>query len=337
MAWPPRMPRWIDRDRQLLFILPLYAFLSVISLRMKLAVTPLWFTGYMVDKHQALMHGVHPNNEQSRVLQYLIPEAIRLVTGASVANAYAFQRWLFIFLAFAVFHQFMRKWLRPGLCFAGASLLAALIPFTHRAELQESAPLLALMFVSALWAIRDGKKWSFCLLLLVGALVNETILVLAMGWYVVQAPRLFGRGAPRAAVETAILSAPAFLAAGAIRYATRLQPHLGGAWHLPDNIHEMGRGLLHSPFDWYRLPHLGIFFLFSVLWIYPFIRFRAQPHFFRRMSLVVPVFVVAHMLTGIILETRQMIPLAFLLIPMSLLTMFPEDAAQALPGPGAQQ
>jgi hypothetical protein len=326
MAWAFRAPRWLQRDPQLAFVLPLYAFLSVVSLRLKLAVTPLWFTGHMVEKHQSLMRGTHANNEQSRVLQYLIPDALRLVGGSSVANAYAFQRWLFIFLAFAVFHLFMRKWFRHGMCFAGVSFLAALIPFTHRAELQESAPLLALMFVAALWAIRDGKKWTFCALLLVGALVNETILVLAMGWYVVQAPRLLGRDTPRVAAEAALLSAPAFVVAAAIRYATRFSPHLGGAWHWPDNIHEMGVGLLRSPFDWYRVPHLGIFFLFSVIWIYPFVRFKSQPRYFRRISLVVPVFVFAHMLTGIIAETRQMIPLAFILIPMSLFTMFPEEA-----------
>jgi hypothetical protein len=177
MRWPLRLPRWIGHDRQWLMILPLYAFLSVISVRLKIAMAPLWLTGHLVGKHQALLDGTHPNNEQSRLLQYLFPEAIRMVTGASVANAYVFQRWLFIFLAFAVFHQFMRRWLRPALCFAGVLLLAALIPFTHRAELQESAPLLALLFVACLWAIRDGKRPLFCLVMLIGAITNETLLV----------------------------------------------------------------------------------------------------------------------------------------------------------------
>jgi hypothetical protein len=328
MEWRLPIERWIGRNRQMLFILPLYAFLSLISLRLKLAMAPLWLTGHIVAKHQALLDGTHPNNEQSRLLQYLIPEGMRLLFGAGVANAYAFQRWLFIFLAFAVFHQLMRRWFRPALCFAGVSLLAALIPFTHRAELQESAPLLALLFVLGLWAIRDGKKSPFCLVMLVGAITNETLLVLAMGWYVVQAPRLLGRGSVRVAGETALLSAPAFIVAGAIRYATRFHLHAGGAWHWPDNIDLMAKGLMRSPFDWYRVPHLGIFFLFSVLWIYPFIRFKSQPQFFRRLSLVIPVFVFAHLLTGIIMETRQMIPLAFILIPMGLIAMFPEEVVE---------
>jgi hypothetical protein len=328
MPWPFTTPRWVFRNRQILVILPLYAFLSLTSLRIKVAMTPLWTTGYLVAKHQALLDGTHPNNEQSRLLQYLFPEAVRILTGVSVAGAYAFQRWLFVFLTFAVFHQLMRRWLAPGLCFAGVSLLAALIPFTHRAELQESAPLLALMFVAGLWAIRDGKRYAFCLILLIGALANETILVLAMGWYAARARNLFGRDFPRVAAETALVSAPALAVTGAIRYATRFQPHLGGAWHWPDNIGGMGSGLLHSPFDWYRVPHLGVFFLFSVLWIYPFVRWKAQPAFLRRVSLIVPVFVFAHMLTGIIAETRQMIPLAFILIPMSLLAMFPDEAVR---------
>jgi hypothetical protein len=181
--------------------------------------------------------------------------------------------------------------------------------------------------VLGLGAIRDGKKGAFCLILLVGAITNETILVLAMGWYLVQASRVIGRDSLRVAADTAFLSAPAFAVAGAIRYATRSAPHLGGAWHLPDNLHEMAVGLARNPLQWYRVPHLGILFVFSVLWIYPFVRFKSQPRFFRRMSAVVPVFVVAHMLTGIIAETRQMIPLGFIVIPMSLLTMFPEESA----------
>ena len=328
MLWPLRIPRWVDRDRQLLFVLPLYAFLSVLSLRLKLAMTPMWLSGHIAVDHQSLLAGTHANNEQSRLLQYLVPEALRIVSGCSVANAYAFQRWLFVFLAFAVFHQFMRRWLRPGLCFGGVSLLAALIPFTHRNDVQESAPLLTLLFVLGLWAIREEKKYWFCLVLLVGALTNETILVLALGWYVVQAPKLIGRDAPRVAAETALLSAPAFVVGGAIRYATRFSPHLGGSWHWPDNIRGIGAGLMRNPFDWYRVPHLGIFFVFSVLWIYPFVRFERQPRYFRRISVIVPVFVAAHMITGIIMETRQMIPLAFIVIPMSLITMFPDEVVR---------
>ena len=60
----------------------------------------------------------------------------------------------------------------------------------------------------------------------------------------------------------------------------------------------------------------------------PFVRFERQPRYFRRISVIVPVFVAAHMITGIIMETRQMIPLAFIVIPMSLITMFPDEVVR---------
>jgi hypothetical protein len=319
---------WRDAHRRDLLLAPVYAGLSLISLRLKLAAAPLWLTEHMVQKHQSLLAGTHPNNEQSRVLQWLVPEAIRAVTGASIPGAYAFVRWLFVFLAFVAFDAFLRPFLRPALRFGAVALLAALLSFTHRAELQESAPLLMLLFVLALDAIRGERRFAFAVLMLLGALTNETMLILPMGWALVRPPRVLSLATARSIGESALLAAPAFAAAGALRWWTRHAPHLGGAWHWPDNVGGILRGLRMSPLDWYRVPNLGLFFLFGALWIYPLIGLRAQPRFFQRMLLIVPPFLAAHLITGIIGETRQMIPLGFLLIPMSLRSIFGDDAIE---------
>jgi len=61
-----------------------------------------------------------------------------------------------------------------------------------------------------------------------------------------------------------------------------------------------------------------ILFIFGAFWVYPFLHIQKQNDFLRRASIIIPPFVVIHFLTGVIAEVRQMLPLAFLLIPMGL-------------------
>ena len=79
-----------------------------------------------------------------------------------------------------------------------------------------------------------------------------------------------------------------------------------------------------SPFLYWQAVFLYIFFIFGLLWIFAYLKFKNKPLFLRRASLMVPLFVVCHLLTGKIEEVRQMLPLAFIIIPMGMIYMFPE-------------
>ena len=52
------------------------------------------------------------------------------------------------------------------------------MPLTYFNHLQESAPLLALTFLLALWAIRERRTLVYTSVLFVGAFNNETMLFL---------------------------------------------------------------------------------------------------------------------------------------------------------------
>jgi hypothetical protein len=57
------------------------------------------------------------------------------------------------------------------------------IPFLIK-DLQESAPLLMLLFILGLWVLREKKDLLFGLLLILGGgLTNETMLVMAAGYF----------------------------------------------------------------------------------------------------------------------------------------------------------
>ena len=109
------------------------------------------------------------------------------------------------------------------------------------------------------------------------------------------------------------------IAVGTIRYVNWGSPHLGGAWHLPDN--------LEGIFSW-NVQFWGIFFIFGVLWVYAFLRYGKKPLFLKRASLMMPFFIAAHLFTGIIVEIRQMLPLSFIVIPMALFYIY-QDLADA--------
>jgi hypothetical protein len=63
------------------------------------------------------------------------------------------------------------------------------------------------------------------------------------------------------------------------------------------------------------------------LWVYALLGLRRKPRFMRRATVVVPFFVLGHLLTGVIGEVRQMVPLGFVLIPSALWYLAPPTRA----------
>jgi hypothetical protein len=222
------MPFWKQKEFWVFF--PIYFFLSFIELTMKLqAVYVSWFEGKLVENHILLWGFQYYNNEQSRLLQWVIPQAIIKITHISIPHAYMVQRFAFVFLAFLCFHYYMRKWLSPGESFAGLAFLAAVMPLTYPGDLQESAPLLMLLFVLGLWAIREYRTLLFELILIIGSITNETLLILVAVYFFYQFRWVHPKKMnSRAVVEfftlvghTALIALLPFAITVSIRYITR--------------------------------------------------------------------------------------------------------------------
>lgn len=314
--------------KELLIFSPIYFFLSFINLRVKLLVTPDWLNGVLIYHHKLLLQLNYTNNEQSRLLQFYIPELFHRLFSLSIEHAYILQRWMFVFLAFICFHKYLRKWFSVQESFSGVLFLAAIMPLSYFNHLQESAPLLLLTFLLGLWAIRESKTTSLMIVFLIGGLNNETMLILPLVYFLYNYKASKLKDLVILCRNTFLISLPLLLTIGPIRYITRNRPHLGGAWHLPDNLSGILSQLQANFFDFYRAHYLYIFFIFAVFWIYAFIQYKEKPLFLKRASLMVPFFIVAHLLTGIIKEVRQMLPLSFIIIPMALFYIYPFKARQ---------
>jgi hypothetical protein len=301
-----------------------YFFLSLINLRAKLVVTPAWFDGTLSGNHQKLLSFEYMNNEQSRLAQFAVPEAIVRLTGCEIETAYIAQRWAFVLCAFICFHLYQRKWFDEAMCFTGVVCLSAVMPLTYIGDLQESSPLLMVMFLLILWSIRDGGTVQYAVLLLLGALVNETVLVLPAVFFFYRWPGWTLWPILRLGMLTLATSLPASAYTTAIRYATWDNPHLGGdriqfTW----NLSGIARDAASLPIDLWRARFLFFVFVFGAFWLLAFVDYFKKPLFLRRAALVIPLFILAHLITGKINECRQMIPLAYIVLPMGLMKLFP--------------
>lgn len=309
--------------RELLKFGWVYFFMTLINLRVKMLLTPAWNDGILERNHKLLLAFQYTNNEQSRLLQFYIPELFRYLFGLSISHAYILQRWLFVFLAFLCFHFYLRKWFDAKLAFVGVLFLAAIMPLSYYDHLQESAPFLLLTFLLALWAIREHHTLWYMVVLGIGAFNNETILFLPSVFFCYNFKSFDFRSLVRLSLKTLGSCLPACFVVGTIRYINRDRPHLGGAWHWPSNVDGI---LKHSQMfllDYWQATYLYIFFIFGAFWLYAFLRYSKKPLFLQRAALTIPLFIILHLLTGIITEVRQMLPLSFVIIPMALFYLFP--------------
>ncbi len=303
-----------------------YFFAAFINLRVKLLVTPTWFDGVLESNHKRLLVFQYSNNEQSRLLQFGIPEALKYLFHLSTVHAYILQRWLFIFLVFLCFHFYLRKWFDAKLAFAGVLFLAAIMPLTYFNDLQESTPLLLLTFLLALWAIREYHTLRYMLYLCIGILNNETVLILPLVFFCYNFKSFKSKPMFQLILNTLMTSLPAFIIFGLIRYQTRHSPRLAPLWQLPDNIHNILDQLRTSPLDYWRATFLYIIFIFGVFWLFAFLKYSQNPIFLQRAAIMIPFFIIAHLLAGMINEVRLMLPLSFIIIPMAFFYLFPNES-----------
>lgn len=328
------MPFW--KQKEFWVFIPIYFFVSFIELTLKLeTVYGIWFNGRLATIHRHLLGFEYYNNEQSRLLQWVIPQAIRDITHISIPQAYMVQRFAFVFLAFLAFHYYMRKWLSSAESFAGVAFLAAVMPLTYKSDLQESAPLLMLLFVLGLWAIREHKTLLFVFILVVGSITNETMLILPVVYFFYHFRWVYPKKINRRTFgeffilvsRTILIALLPFAIAASIRYITRDNPHLGGALILwSTNWQMVWNAILNiNVFDLIRTNYLFFILLFSIFWLYALLGYRTSGLFLQRAFWMVPLFLLAHFITGKIEESRQMIPLGFILIPMGLSFVFSKE------------
>ena len=266
--------------------------------------------------HDELVTGEYQyNSSQFRVLSFWIVEVINKAFIGQTVVSYITLRFLFTFLIFCIFHLFLLRWFSQERAFLCVVFLAAITPLTYMIYLQESDVLLQFFFLVGLWLVREKKFFVLTAVMVAGTFAKETIIFLVPFYFLLHA----GRGRIlRTVLESAVLAA----VWAAAFYATRFVIYEGynsALWQLPRNIAYLKTYFMYDPLV---NPHLLYIPLFGIFWILPFVRLREKSFFFRRAAPFIIMYTVAHFLFAWPEETRVLLPLAFLVIPSGLMTIF---------------
>lgn len=268
--------------------------------------------------HQGVIRGDFKSPYQYRVLSPWLSEIPSLIViktlniepGRSQAMVregfYLLQRFLATFLLFVIFHLFLRTWFAPAIALSGTLILVALHVFTYRSYFyQPDSPLNLLFLTTAAYLMSRGefKGWLYPLAI-VGSLTRETF------GLIVPMHLAFFRAKNGTAKHTLGLLATWMAVQILLRLIFGLRPSFPER-PMIINFYEVAWPL----------------FLFSLMWIIPFLYFKRLPLPFRWLLVMycLPL-ITMNMVFGKVEETRLFLDLAIAIIPSVLFALFPEDA-----------
>lgn len=265
--------------------------------------------------HNAIAAGDIVDSNQFRLMSFWLADFFHQSFNLQIFLAYLTIRFLFTFFTLFLFHFFLLKWFNHERAFLSVTFFAAITPVTYLPFIQEADPLHIFFFLVGLWFIREKKLLLLTLLIAVATFAKETIVFLIPFYFIYNWQK---KDRLKIIWESVLLGVVWMI----MFYITRTAFYDGqnsALWQLPHNIATLGRALSYNP-----LINLHILFLplFGVFWVLPFLHLKEKPYFFRRAAPYIILFIVLHFIFGWPEESRIIMPLAFLVIPSGLITIF---------------
>ncbi|HVP57266.1 MAG TPA: hypothetical protein VMU02_04165 [bacterium] len=259
--------------------------------------------------HSSMIGGTALAPNQYRMLTPWIAEILsRAMRTAYLPLPYFLVRGLVTGVTLICFDRYLRRLFLPAAAAAGAMFLAAIIPFTFFRVVQESDPINLLVFILAFWALAAGRDLLLIPIVLVGTLNRETTLMLPAVYMLAR----WGDVRPRQLVlRTALL-----VACWAGVYGALIAGY--GIKKTYVDMIMVGRNLG----SWRPPVHVAL--LFGMGWVLAFVGRSRAPNFLKRTIWLVPPYIIFHYVTAIVLEVRLFLPLAPIVIPLSIMVLFPE-------------
>jgi hypothetical protein len=292
--------------------LPFYVLLALAS-----GFTDLRVRRYPEHAVKVYMPGVIDGTADApglyRVLAPFSFEWLAQSTGADRMVLWHATRLAWFFLAWLVWHVYLRTWFEPGEAMLGTAFVAATLPltFTNSWPHPDHIPELALFTLGCLAIARQKDAW-FAATLAVAAFNRETAAFL-VPLYLVVGPLTRAR-----LLRTAAFGALWLAIFAGLRWYRGFRMY--DVWQFGRNLDFLK--LLPAPYDpYYRAYAWFSVVLFGIL-LYLALRSRGrQPLFVRRaLWALVPVFLVGWTISSI-METRIFTPAFSLVIPGVLYTL----------------
>ena len=309
------MPRWP-------FFVLLYAGLvaaHLIDLHMYVRGSPDFARWH--PWHDDIVHGRGFYPDQYRPLTYWLAELVYRAwlhvhwphPVTTFEYSHLLVRFLFLLPSFFLLHLYLRRWFRSSACAAGVIFIAAVLPLAIiRSSICVTDPLNFLVFVIGFWLIRDGRDGWLPPLVFVGMFNREVAALLFITHVFVNWGRPWREWLPTSA---AILAA-----AAAAYFGIRAFYGPRRNWAPTSPAHYFATNFL----DW-RTWEMVI--LFVGAWIFwAFCGLKSKPLFLRRCLLMLPLFFLAHAMSGYIREVRYWLPIFPVILPLAMWSIWgPEE------------
>jgi hypothetical protein len=259
-----------------------------------------------------------------RPLILAVVEAASAVTGLDWTVSFSFVRLLTIFVAYLVFHEYLRIWFREELALLGTLYVAAALPLAFVSnwwEIISDYPEL-LVFTLGMWCLHTRQYLVLTAVAFLGSLNRETtgLLLVIAGLVTLLTWR---RSPPDWRASLAV-----FVGWGAATILLMQWLTAGSPVALPsERLFMMGINLSGvvelvasaHPYNAYLLPLP----FFGLAWVLPLLAWRRLPVVLRAGVLATPLFVAIVFALGALYEPRQLMPLFPILVPASLFAVFP--------------
>jgi len=256
----------------------------------------------------------------ARVLIPYLVYSVHRVSHIPLNYTYVLFRFLFFFLAFCLFHIYLKKWFDDKLAMIGTLSMIASLPLmlTNWYCIPTDMPELITFMLGAMW-IRDNKYKNLLLLIPIATFNRETTIALALLYLFYNFKR---EKASILVKKTAILFSLWLLPYLMLLYIFGHLPR-GPLFVLLGNV----QGLLSmfktlNPYT----HHYFLLYLCGFYWILAFIDFHKKDPFLKSSILVMTIFFLyVFFRGGRINEVRIFIPFYVFVIPLGLFSLFKKE------------
>jgi hypothetical protein len=260
----------------------------------------------------------------SRILFPALMQIPQLV-GASPEQAFSLIRLASAIATLILMHLFLLNWFNDELAFCGTLFMAATLPLTFGQwfELPTDFPEI-IAFTLGIWAIYRSKYVLLCIITVIATFNRESAAVLPFFLFFV----LFDTKEWKWLIPVAVVGFSWLLPLLTLRW-----------WVGAMEAHGYGQGLAHNTQGLLELmsnPHpynnyLFWIYLFGAFWVLPYLRWKDQPAFFKRLLIAIPVMLVVYLAVGGYLdEPRELVNLYPVLVPASLFALFQSGKIERL-------
>jgi hypothetical protein len=289
--------------------------LLILSVLLSLSLTFLHYmmvdslnTAFQLKWSTQIMQNNGPYPDQYRILTYYLANLL-IWAGVPFAPAFLILRLLFTAASFFILYRYLENWLKPVTALLGLFIMAAVMPITYLFYgMQPADPLNMLVFFLAVWAFAQNRDSWLIPLVVIGMLNRETAMLLPLIFLFLR----YGTTPIRYWLPRFIASSTA---AAVIYACLRIIYGIKAPYAPTSPLHYWWANLT----DWKTWIQLAGFF--SIFLLISWQNWKGKPVFLKRLSCILPVFILIHFTVGYMREVRYFLPLLPIILPMALINI----------------